>query len=223
VKKSAFFIIAFFAFSALYSQKKTLDVSVQSGIGFSTLGVSWGPIPNKLLVRPSFGLGVGYNFSKRFSIQSNCTYRSLGAVIPEENLYYYTMYDMHFEAEKAVIKYNYLTIDFLFKYSVGNRYRFFINAGPYFDKFYSSNSYYVDKQGNKAPYYDYFGEINNNGLAGGLGFSMPMGEKIRLSLEYRNYSSVTTINSYIKKWENLDKTYNTCVVSFSYKFFDRKE
>ena len=102
-------------------------------------------------------------------------------------------------SDKLIVGLNYFQIPILLKYSFGNKYKFFANAGPYFG--YLLNYSYTGKTINQT-----FMNSNSRiksidfGLSSGVGLVYNSEKKLALQLEIRNnfgFKNIAETNNYL--------------------------
>ncbi|WP_430407015.1 porin family protein [Fluviicola sp.] len=140
----------------------------------------------------STGLTLQYNCKKIFSIRTGLSYQQKG-YRPTKT----------YDVAKTTLRFDYLTIPILARFTFGKKVHFFVNVGVFGSflagttkrtKFYLYPKY-VDniEKGHQTnpPGYN----AGDAGFTGGLGISVPIKTHWLISLEARNYSGVLDISN----------------------------
>lgn len=157
-----------------------------------------------------------YNLGKVVSLRSNIAFERKGSYFP------YSITDLNgnvIAESKTYYNYNYITIPFLLRVSLGNTARIFINAGPYVGALLNHS---VVIRTNTRKYVDDNTENADNmdmGLAAGMGVSIPVKEKFLLNLEVRHNRGYFNVMMPEPDWPNFAMMTNAtnCIVGVAYK------
>lgn len=219
-----YFITAALVFISIlsFSQQNKLTVGILGGTstsflyGFETLF----PVNYKPITTASAGLFIQYNFPKTISILSGLSFETKG------NKYTFSIADSHGNRVGSVkirSLYNYMTIPLLVKASFGKKVCFFVEGGGFASYLINASSHASGSSVN-----DPKTDITSNykradaGLAFGLGVTLPVTEKINISLEARDNVGLLNIADFQMSNNDAIKTNSTnFLVSIGYKLGKR--
>jgi hypothetical protein len=180
-----FGLILFFCFCVNTSfSKSNIYVGAALGGGLSNsrmIAINTDP---KIYSVPSFSGGVNAEFAatKSFGIKGELNYFRGGYA------YNISLTDVNgkiISNEKLNVALDYLHIPFMFKYSFGDKIRFFVNAGPYFGLL-LDYSYTTSKTNQSFMNSNSVLNSNDYGLASGAGLNFNPNKKLGFLIELRN-------------------------------------
>ncbi|MGZ4035061.1 MAG: hypothetical protein ACXVP4_09380 [Bacteroidia bacterium] len=162
--------------------------------------------------KEAIGKGVGlqaqYNFKHNYSVLLNFSY--------EEKSWrrkaLYSGYDL--------TTLNTLIYPLLFKYSIGKKRLFFVEAGPYAGIIMNKTEYY----GGNNYYIQYYKTAYEAGASFGLGLSIPIASRAAFTIEVREYLNAShpkNLGSYSYGYSNYNTT--NLLLGFTYKFGKREK
>jgi hypothetical protein len=174
-----------------YCQINRLDIGIEGSP--SLISIRGNPIIKKYhnsTIGFTGGIFVQYNLNKFLSIRTNINFERKGSVVESNftdsrgnNLIYTNK-----------LNYDYSTIPFLVKTTIGNKYKFFVNAGPYIGFLIGAKNILKSTLINSSSELNGFNSIDW-GLATGLGVSIPIKQKLALSIELRNNLGLHNISA----------------------------
>jgi hypothetical protein len=206
-----------------FAQDNKFEIGMQGGPNISSLRFQnqTFAVKNNSLVAFSGGLFFQYNLNKTFSLRADPGFERKG---------YHYNYNYNYPLpnisnEKVRESFNYLTIPVLLRASIGNKIRYFINAGPYIGFLLSEKE--RDTPPNQATL------IYNNtnyytktdlGITAGIGLAIPIKDKFALSLEIRNNLGLMNINNntFENGSDNIKTNSTNLLIGFAYKFGAKK-
>jgi hypothetical protein len=181
--KLLFFVFFFLTISIkTYCQINKFDVGVEGSP--SLIFLRGNPIieMSNATIGFSGGLFLQYNLNKIISIRTNIGFERKGSLW-EGNAT--DARGIQIGKTTNNMNYDYLTIPLLVRATIGNKYKFFMNAGPYFGYLLQAKS--VFEMPNFYGTSDIKGQNSVDfGLSTGLGLLYPLKSKIVLSFELRN-------------------------------------
>jgi hypothetical protein len=164
----------------------------------------------------SGGFFFQYNLNKTFSLRIDPSYEQKGYKIKND----FTDSQGNVTGEGKVRgNFDYITLPLLLRASVGNKVKYFVNAGPYMGLLLYQNNI-VQKplfEGAKRTFSNTNAyKTTDIGITAGIGLTIPIKDKFALSLEIRNNLGLMNIGK--SSTEN-DKTNSTnLLIGFAYKF-----
>jgi hypothetical protein len=171
----------------LIAQIKKFNIGIEAGPGFTYLrGNEFSNDYNKIAIGGySFGFTFQYNFSKVLSFKSNIDYEKKGAIdhIPATDDNGTQIGTLTFHEN-----FNYFAIPLLLQLCKGNNIKFYLNAGPYIAYLIQQNSVmeeFNEFQELRLEQTENYNRIDY-GLAAGLGFEVPIKDKLSLTMALRN-------------------------------------
>jgi hypothetical protein len=220
MKKVHLILIASIIFSTtVFGQSKQLNIGVEFGPSYTFLWnddfISEQNHPTDAYVA---GVTFQYNITRLFSLRSNIFYERKGtkstANIRDNQGNFLGSFTVHNNL-------NYLTLPVLARLSLGNRMKFFINAGPYIG--FLMKQTYVHEAYQAIPEQKYDGtktyQTIDLGLSGGLGFTIPFSDSFIISLEARNNLGLYNVSKspIISEGEFFTNSTNL-LLGFAYQF-----
>ena len=201
-----------------YAQYNKFELGVQGGPNVSFLRFQKTPgIKNSPLFAFTGGLFFQYNVTKTFSLRVDPGLERKGYCDQ------FPFGPPNDQNEKDRESFNYLTVPVLLRAAVGNKIRYFVNAGPYVafllsekDRetppneatlVYTSTSYY---------------QTTDWGVTTGLGLSIPVHEKVSISVEVRNNLGLTNINKNSGEYGTIKTNTTNVLFGLAYKFGSKK-
>ena len=190
-------------FTALFTvtaagQTNRFDIGVQ---GSPSVSLLWGNSYAKKYSKPTVGFSAGitfrYNLPKYLSVGTDITFEREGNLTKSDA----TDSEGNVIGEiVATIRLDYLTIPVLAKFSIGNKIKFFFNAGPHFGYLIAASAAWdVPSQFSSVPpitdQTDNFKRFDI-GLTTGLGLTVPVTSKFLISAEVRNNLGLYNISNY---------------------------
>ena len=212
-KQSVLFICLMLAVTTAFSQTNKIDLGAEVGAGRVYLrGNETFNATYKSTIGFNGGFFLQYNFKKNISIRTGISGETKGASVTWE-LTDHTGKPTT-EVKLLTILY-YATLPVLIRATFGEKFKFFINGGPYAGYLVMQPDVQslVMSLGNHTPLKKF-----DMGLASGLGFSIPIKEKAAFSLEVRhnlglyNISTLQHIDNYTLKTNSTN-----LIVSFTRK------
>jgi len=206
IKNTIVFIFLLLSISA-FSQQNKWDIGIVGGPGITALRMkNWPVSPPSPTIGFYTGLSGQYNFNEHFAIHTELAFDRKGT---SDKLTFTDVNGNIHGTGKAVNQLNYLTLPLLFRASVGNKVKYFLQAGPYLSYLLNQTSKYSISL--EEPRYNF--HINGTaympsmdfGIVTGIGLLVPVKEKFSISCELRgNYGLVnltnTSNNSTIKRY-----------------------
>jgi hypothetical protein len=203
----------------LFAQDHKFEIGVQSGPSITRIRYLSGATDLfKSKAAFSMSMFFQYNLSKNFALRIDPGYENKG---------YYANYTLT-DANGAIIReakeignFNYINIPVLFRASMGNKIKYFINVGPYMGVLLSQHSIYDSPYSGKSKdtgtnYY----KTLDFGITSGLGLAIPIKENFALSVEARN--NIGLINISNSSNSNVKTLSFNLLVGFAYKFGSNK-
>jgi len=198
-----------------FAQDSKIEIGVQGGpnVSFMRFQNQTFTEKNNPLVAFSGGLFFQYNFNKTFSLRADPGFERKGYF----DKYIYNNWVSNTTTEKDRQSFNYLTVPILLRAAVGNKVRYFINAGPYIGLLLS------EKERDNPP--NQSSLIYNNtsyykktdlGITAGIGLSIPIKEEFALSIELRNNLGLMNIGT--SSSGNIKTNSTNLLIGFTYKF-----
>lgn len=187
MKNTFVFIFLLFSISA-FSQQNTWDIGVVGGAGISTIELTnskWGK--HDPAIGFYTGLSAQYNFNKHFALHTELAFDRKGT----KNKLTLTDPNGNELGDYFIInQLNYLTLPILFRASLGEKTKFFIQTGPSLSYLLNGTVKYSSSVDNaflnpstnttsQTPAMDF-------GISSGLGAVVPVKEKFAISLELRS-------------------------------------
>jgi hypothetical protein len=193
MKKSIVFIFLLVSVS-VFSQQNKWDVGIIGGPSITakrwTKLKSYAPNPG---VGFYAGVSSQYNFNKNFAIHAELAFDQK---VTKDNITLTDQNGSEIGDAKIINQLNYLTMPILFRASVGNNVKYFLQTGPYLS--YLLNSTYKSLSDN--PQYSFNQNITSSnpamdfGISAGLGIVVPVKEKFAISCALRgNYGLVNIL------------------------------
>ena len=211
MKKTIVFIFLLFSISA-FSQQNKWDVGIVGGPGITALAMNYAYKPD-----PNIGFYTGlsgqYNFNEHFAIHTELAFDRKGTKV---DLTFSDRNGNETGTGKQINQFNYLTLPILFRASIGNKVKYFLQAGPYLSYLLNETSKYSSSIDN--PRYNL--KINGTshttpmdfGISAGLGALIPVKEKFAISCELRgNYGLVDLYNRHSSNVNELNESLNFLV------------
>ncbi len=206
-----FGLILFFCFCVNTSfSKSNIYVGAALGGGLSNsrmIAINTDP---KIYSVPSFSGGVNAEFAatKSFGIKGELNYFRGGYA------YNISLTDVNgkiISNEKLNVALDYLHIPFMFKYSFGDKIRFFVNAGPYFGLL-LDYSYTTSKTNQSFMNLNSVLNSNDYGLTSGIGLTFNSEKKLGFNVELRNNLGFMNLSDVYNVYDAKNK-------NFSFKFW----
>jgi len=216
-------IVLSFSMTIVRGQENKFDVGILGSPGITS--IRYYNINILGNIHPAFGFSGGafiqYNFPKIISIQADIAYERKG-------INYKYDYNVNDNGATSTMTQHthldYLTTSILLKASLGNKIKYFIDAGPYFGYLIKANAIYIDPlQGTTE--LNFTGTTNrlDAGISTGLGISIPIKDKFSLSCEVRNNLGLINLNKDTENNPSKVKTISTnLLIGFAYKLGARK-
>ena len=219
----------FLSFSSL-SQQYKFEVGTQLGPNLSLFRFDNQMLKDntKNIINFTGNIFIQYNFNKTFSLKIQPGY--------ENKVFKFKPYtnnanDLNIEVERGRAL-NYLTIPLLLKASIGNKVKYYFNAGPYVGFILSETFLY------SYPYSNEIKKMSLNdktfssmriansidiGVTSGIGMDIPIKDKYALSFELRDNFGLANINSSNPYRPFSVKTHTlNLLIGFAYKFGPKK-
>ena len=196
MKKLIPFFIALSLATSVYSQSN-FELGLETGPNISTIyGNSFITSNNNPKIAFYAGIGLQYNISNHLAFRTGIGFERKGTTYERDI----------FDSTNAKIgelnyfsNFNYLTLPLLLRYSIGQKTKFFINAG-------SSLGFMVSQKEvsdarptfSKSEFsnYDIFNKLDV-GFVSGIGVSQPVSNALKLSIELRNNLGLLAVNDYV--------------------------
>ncbi len=206
-------IFMFLLIVSCFAQDKKLEFGIEGGPNISVIY----PVNGYTKIGIGFKAGVsfGFNFSKIFSLRTNISFERKVATYDaiqfadEEGMFWGTV--------KGHTNYDYLVLPVLIRAGFGKKVRCFANLGPYIGYLIQAKGPYVPITYSPNPnetyiFTDNYAKKIDFGFTAGIGLTIPLGDKLAISLEARNDLS---LQSFL---ENSPTKLNTTnlLVGFSY-------
>lgn len=216
MKKTLVFIFLLFSIS-VFSQQNKWDVGIVGGPGITALAKDNGYKPD-----PNFGFYTGlsgqYNFNEHFAIHTELAFDRKGT---SNKITYTDPSGNEVGTGKGVNQMNYLTLPVLFKASIGNKVKYFLQAGPYLSILLNQTLKYSSSIDD--PLYNFKVNVTSHttpmdfGMSAGIGALIPVKEKFAVSCELRgNYGFIDLYNRHSSNVYELNKSLNF-LVGVNYK------
>jgi hypothetical protein len=216
-----FFSLNIFLFTHAFSQDYKFEAGIQGGPNLSYFSYKNSFIQNARKptdIQFSAGLFLQYNLSENFSLRIDPTFDRKG----------YQYKDVTFTDNsgnmlgtgKLYGHLDYITIPVLFKASVGNKVKYFVNAGPSIGLLLSETFIYDNPYGNgnqKTHNTNQYKKADA-GITAGLGIAIPLGNAVALSFEVRNNVGLTNINKNSNANSAIHANTTSMLVGVAYKF-----
>lgn len=195
MKNTIVFIFFLFSISA-FSQQNKWNVGIVGGSGITTIRHT-----NSRWYKPSptigfyTGLSAQYNLNQHFAIHTELAFDRKGTSDKA------TLTDQSGNivgTGKITNQFNYLTLPILFRASVGNKVKYFIQTGPYLSYLLNQTMKYSSKEEssfNDSRNYTSQTPILDFGMSAGLGVAIPIKEKLAVSCELRGNYGFVDLNS----------------------------
>jgi hypothetical protein len=201
-----------------YSQTNRFDLGFEGGLGRTSLR---GTEQFNEFYKPTLGFTAGfflqYNFKKIISIRTGISGEKKGSVTKPIALT--DAYGKPISEIKLTTTLYYATLPVLFRATFGTKYRFFLNAGPYFGYL----VYQPTPQssgltlGGSAPL-----KKIDMGISSGFGFSIPIKTKAALSIEIRHNQGLYDISPNTNaNHETIKTTASYLLLSYTLKIGQR--
>jgi hypothetical protein len=193
MKNTIVFIFLLFSISA-FSQQNKWDVGIVGGPGITALRLTnhsrWDY--SKPTIGFYTGLSAQYNFNSHFAIHTELAFDRKGAV---NKLNFTDAYGNQTATIKLTNQLNYLTLPILFRASIGNKVKYFVQAGPYLSYLLNQTTKQLSTLSDPQYHYHINGTSHlpamDFGMSAGLGILVPVKEKFSISCELRgNYGLV---------------------------------
>jgi hypothetical protein len=182
---------------SLYAQKGIWEAGVEGGPGLSIIYAKNSIYNHSTL---SFG-GVGglfceYGFAGNFSVKAALQYERKGTRIANKSVLLPPGGTQQFNLD-------YLSVPLLVKWSFGGKIRLFVNAGPCVSLLLQQSLWYVPESGNKSKVANETKSYYPIDLAVvlGAGVTIPVGSKLKVSVEVRDNLGLVNIRTSISDFE----------------------
>lgn len=182
---SAFIIVSIFS-TSVFAQSGRFFIGANAGIGVSKVstlldyGIAYnGNVSIQYKLSDNFSLVSGIGFEQRNSKDE------IHAIDEQYNSYNFLM--RHY--------YNFVQVPVLFRAEIGNKTKYFINAGPYFSYITNQNTMLLDENTQIISEYSLTDGFNKfvTGVSFGAGVNIPIADKINLSCELRENLDLSNI------------------------------
>lgn len=216
MKKTIVFIFLLFSIS-VFAQQNKWDVGIVGGPGITALTTNYAYKPD-----PNIGFYTGlsgqYNFNAHFAIHTELAFDRKGTKV---DITFSDRNGNKTGTGKQVNQFNYLTLPILFRATIGNKVKYFLQAGSYVS--YLLNATFKNSSSIDDPRLNL--NINETshttpmdfGMSAGLGVLIPVKEKFAISCELRgNYGFVDVFNRHSSNVYELNESLNF-LVGVSYK------
>lgn len=161
------------------------------------------------------GLFVQYNISNMFALRMDPAFERLANNSGEIN---YTDPSGNIIGTGIIrFHYDYVTVPVLLRACIGNKIKYFLNAGPSLSFLLGQKTITDSPRGNSTTTNTNNYKTLNFGLTGGIGMAIPIKEKFSLSFELRNNYGLSNI--YVSSSSNsaIKTNATSLLVGFSYK------
>jgi opacity protein-like surface antigen len=216
MKNTFLFIFLLFSISA-FSQQNKWDIGIIGGPGMTSIRKNYDYKSNPNIAFYT-GLSAQYNFNKHFAIHTELAFDRKGTKAD------ITFTDVNGDVTgtgKVINQFNYLTLPILFRASVGNKVKYFLQAGPSLSYLFNATIKYSSTIDD--PRYNLKINRTSNttrmdvGMSVGLGAQIPVNEKFAISCELRgNYGFVDLYNRNSSNVNELNESVNF-LVGLNYK------
>jgi len=203
-----------------FAQNSQFELGIQGspGIAFMRINTHKAKVTNTPMASFSYGLFLQYNLNKTFSLRVDPSFERKGYIY---NVTFTNQFGSLDGASKNHENFNYITIPILLRAAVGNKIRYFINAGPYIGFLLSQKTTYTASNDLKFVYNNTNSyKTTDLGITAGIGLSIPIKDKFALSVEARNNIGLINIR---KSSNSNDKIFSAnLLIGFAYKFGSKK-
>lgn len=209
--------------SVLYGQTNKITLGLESGPSLRTLrGDNFFEIRD-LTTSYSLGVSYQYNFSELLSLRTGISFERKGK--KTSSIEYNWMYGSSSEVSYEV-NIDYLTIPLLARFTFGDKFKYFVNAGPYIADILiakgTSTANYTFGD-NSTVLTNHYRAIDL-GFIAGFGMSYTIKDNFLVSLELRNNFGLLDINSPNYSYEVPTRTFSSILlVGVAYKLADITE
>jgi len=199
------------------AQDRKFELGVQGGPSITSIRYLNGDRKAfKPMAAFSGGFFFQYNLNKTFSLRIDPSYEQKGYKLKS------TLTDSQGNVTgegKVRGNFDYIMLPVLLRASIGNKIKYFVNAGPYVGLLLYQNNI-VQKplfKGAKSMYSNTTAyKTTDIGITAGIGLAIPIKDKFALSVEIRNNLGLMNIS---KSSTGNDKTNSTnLLIGFAYKF-----
>ena len=183
--------------STTNAQKGTWDTGLEGGPGMSIIYADQSIYSNSSF---SFGGVAGifceYGFARNFSAKAALQYERKGARIGNQSILLPPGGMQQFNLD-------YLSVPLLVKWSIGRKFRFFVNAGPCVSFLLQQTLWYLPESGSKVKVDNETGAYSPIDLAvvAGIGVVVPVGNRFKVSLEVRDNFGLINIRTSTSEFE----------------------
>lgn len=206
-------IFMFIIIVSCFAQDKKLEFGIEGGPNISVIYPVHGY--TKIGIGFKAGVSFGFNFSKIFSLRTNISFERKVATYDE--IYFTDEEGESLGIVKGHTNYDYLVLPVLIRAGFGNKVRCFANLGPYIGyliqaKFHYVPSTYSPNTNETYIFTDNYAKKIDFGFTAGIGLTIPLCDKLAISLEARNDLSLQSF------WEKSSFKLNTTnlLVGLSY-------
>lgn len=181
--------------STIFAQQNKFNVGVEGGPSLINIrGDAFGDYAN-----PSIGFIGGitlqYNFPKLLSLRTNVSYERKGTQI--SNIWYKASSGNEVYANKLRLNFDYISVPVLLRANFGKKVDFFLNAGAFFGYLLQEKEISVGELGEPrifsvvqtSKFYRF-----DTGVTLGCGITVPVKNKLLLSVELRNNTGLYNID-----------------------------
>lgn len=185
MKTLSFSILLLFVGLSAFAQDSRFETGLELGPNGSRI---WGNESVETFMDRRIGFAGGafvqMNMNSWFSLRSHLSYEQKGSTQTSHptDMNGNSLGTYHFRGN-----FHYMTLGFLARATIGNRVKYFLNAGPYFsglmkqtEESWGDN---VTRVKHENPY-DF--KPFDTGISSGIGLSIPTGSKVSFSFEIRN-------------------------------------
>ena len=182
-----FTVIVLLVSSNLFAQTFKWEAGPEAGIGIRTLRIepAYPSLETKAGVSFMAGIAAQYNINEMWSVKLGAAYETKGSDIERTDI-----------STTGEVNIDYITMPLLLKAKLGNKIKFFVNAGPYLGILLSSK--------NILHAYSNVPEIETNtdsttkstdfGISAGIGLEIPAGSCGAFTIEVRDNFGLTNIS-----------------------------
>jgi opacity protein-like surface antigen len=188
--KLLFFALAIIHTNFIFAQTKKFQIGLEGGPSLASIdGKDRFKNNHNSKVGYAVGLSLQYDVSKIFSIRTGVGFERKG--------YKMSLYNplINVDAGDLRFHFDYLTAPLLARITLGNKYKFFANAGPYFAYLLSVNDSRNFTKHYPESWKQYYKRFDW-GITGGIGGAVEVKDNLSLTLEVRYNLG---LNNYIKE------------------------
>jgi len=211
-------IFLFFSITT-FAQQNKWDVGIVGGPGITALRMkNWPLSPPSPTIGFYIGFSGRYNFNEHFAIHTEFAFDRKGT---SEKITFTDPSGNETGIGKAINQLNYLTLPILFRAAIGNKVKYFLQAGPYLSFLLNQTSKYSSTLDD--PMYNFhengtsYMPSMDFGIVTGIGMSVPVKENFSISCELRgNYGLVDLYSKGSANTKAFNQSLNF-LVGISYK------